>query len=199
MEKLKVILASGSKQRQDILKMIGLKYEVVTSLIDEESNKTDPNEYVEELSKTKADSVATQINEKAIIISADTIVYFNNKKYEKPQTKEEVITNMKAMSGKKNVIITGITIKDLYKNRTITFSSSTEVKFRELTDEEIEWYANGEKKIFKCCGYVPLGKAAIFLDTINGDYNTMFGISPALVFAKLKELGYTVSNFEFED
>ena len=54
-----------------------------------------------------------------------------------------------------------------------------------------------EKKNFKCCGYVPLGKAAIFLDSVNGDYNTMFGISPSLVFSKLKELGYSISNFEF--
>lgn len=199
MEKLKVILASGSKQRQDILKMIGLKYEVVKSLVDEDSKKTDPYEYVEELSKGKAESVATQIDEKAIIISADTIVYFNGKKYEKPKTKEEVFKNMKEMSNKTNKIITGITIKDLYQNKTITFSSGTEAKFRELTDEEIKWYIEGEKKIFKCCGYVPLGKAAVFLEWVKGDYNTMFGISPSLMFAKLKELGYTVSDFEFEE
>lgn len=197
MEKVKVILASGSKQRQDILKMIGLKYEVVTSAVDENSTKENPYEYVEELSKGKAESVAEQIDEKAIIISADTIVYFDGKKYEKPKTKEEVFKNMKDMSNKVNKIITGITIKDLYKDKTITFSSSTDVKFRELTDEEINWYVEEEKRIFKCCGYVPLGKAAIFLDSVNGDYNTMFGISPSLVFSKLKELGYSISNFEF--
>ena len=149
MEKVKVILASSSKQRQDIFKMIGLKYEVVKSLVDEDSNKTDPNEYVEELSRGKAESVAEQINEKAIIISADTIVYFDGNKYEKPKTKEEIVKNIKAMSNKTNKIITGITIKDLYKDKTITFSSSTEVKFRELTDEEINWYVEGEKNIFK--------------------------------------------------
>lgn len=199
MEKVKVILASSSKQRQDIFKMIGLKYEVVKSLVDEDSNKTDPNEYVEELSRGKAESVAEQINEKAIIISADTIVYFDGNKYEKPKTKEEIVKNIKAMSNKTNKIITGITIKDLYKDKTITFSSSTDVKFRELTDEEINWYVEGEKNIFKCCGYVPHGKAAVFIDWINGDYNTMIGISPSLMFSKLKQLGYTVSNFEFEE
>ena len=199
MEKVKVILASGSKQRQDIFKMIGLKYEVVKSLVDEDSKKTDPYEYVEELSKGKAESVAEQIKDKAIIISADTIVYFDGKKYEKPKTKKEVFENMKAMSNKVNTIITGITIKDLYKDETITFSSSTDVKFRELTAEEINWYIEGEKNIFKCCGYVPLGKAAIFLESVDGDYNTMFGISPSLMYAKLKELGYTISDFEFEE
>ena len=196
---MRIILASSSKQRQDIFKMIGLKYEVVKSLVGEDSNKTDPNEYVEELSRGKAESVAEQINEKAIIISADTIVYFDVNKYEKPKTKEEIVKNIKAMSNKTNKIITGITIKDLYKDKTITFSSSTEVKFRELTDEEINWYVEGEKNIFKCCGYVPHGKAAVFIDWINGDYNTMIGISPSLMFSKLKQLGYTVSNFEFEE
>ena len=91
MEKVKVILASGSKQRKDIFEMIGLKYEVITSLVDENSTKEDPYEYVEELSKGKAESVTEQINEKAIIISADTIVYFNGKKYEKPKTKRRSI------------------------------------------------------------------------------------------------------------
>ena len=60
--------------------------------------------------------------------------------------KEEVFKNMKDMSNKVNKIITGITIKDLYKDKTITFSSSTDVKFRELTDEEINWYIEGEKE-----------------------------------------------------
>lgn len=69
--KLKLILASGSKQRQDIFKNIGLKYEVIKSVVEEKSDSTEPSEYVKDLSKDKAKSVASQINEKAIIIAAD--------------------------------------------------------------------------------------------------------------------------------
>lgn len=90
---MRIILASASKQRHDILKMIGLKYDVVTSKVDEYSKEENPNKYVEELSLNKAKSVCKQINGKAIIIAADTIIYSNNKKYEKPKTKEEAYSN----------------------------------------------------------------------------------------------------------
>lgn len=94
---MRIILASSSKQRQDILKMIGLKYDVITSDVDEKSNENKPDKYVEELSLNKAKSVCNQINDKAIIIAADTIIYFNNKKYEKPKTKKEAFSNLKEL------------------------------------------------------------------------------------------------------
>ena len=195
---MKLILASSSKQRQDIFKMIGLKYEVITSDVEENSKEKEPDKYVEELSLNKAKSVCNQIDGKAIIIAADTIIYFNNKKYEKPKTKEEAFYNMKELSGNKNSAYTGITIIDLYKNKTVTFSSKVDVCFKDISEEEINWYVNNEKKIFKCCGYVPEGKASLFIDKIEGDYNTLLGISPSIVFEKLKELGYSISDFEFE-
>lgn len=195
---MKLILASSSKQRQDIFNMIGLKYEVITSDVEENSKEKEPDKYVEELSLNKAKSVCNQIDGKAIIIAADTIIYFNNKKYEKPKTKEEAFNNMKELSGNKNSAYTGITIIDLYKNKTVTFSSKVDVYFKDISEEEINWYVNNEKKIFKCCGYVPEGKASLFIDKIEGDYNTLLGISPSIVFEKLKELGYSISDFEFE-
>ena len=94
---MKIVLASSSKQRQDILNMIGLKYDVVTSNVAEESSEKEPGKYVEELSLNKAKSAKEQINEKAIIISADTIVYGNDKIYEKPKTKEEASIFLKGL------------------------------------------------------------------------------------------------------
>ncbi|HJJ04998.1 MAG TPA: Maf family protein [Clostridiaceae bacterium] len=195
---MKIILASSSKQRQDILKMIGLKYEVIISDVDEISNEKKPNRYVEELSLNKARSVYKQISDKGIIIAADTIIYYNNKKYEKPKTKEEAFNNLKELSGNKNSAYTGITIMDLYKNKTISFSSKVDVYFKNMTDDEINWYVNNEPKVFDCCGYVPEGKASIFIDKIDGDYNTLLGISPSIIFEKLKELGYSINDFDFE-
>lgn len=193
---MKLILASGSKQRQDIFNMIGWKYEVVKSLLDEVSDATDPDIYVKELSNNKANSVVAQIKEKAIIVAADTIIYKDNKFYEKPKSKEEAYQNIKEMSGKINYGVTGVTIIDLYQNKTIIFSDTVKVKFRELTSDEIKWYVNNETNILNCCGYVPLGKAAIFLENIDGDYNTLFGISPSKVYEKFKELGYSISDFD---
>lgn len=195
---MKIVLASSSKQRQDIFNMIGLKYEIVTSKVEEKSNEKKPDKYVEELSLNKAKSVRSQIEYKAIIIAADTIIYFNNKKYEKPKSKEEAFSSLKELSGNKNTAYTGITIIDLYKNVTVSFSTKVDVYFKDITDEEINWYIENEEKIFERCGYVPSGKASIFIDRIDGDYNTLLGISPSAVFEKLKELGYSIKNFDFE-
>lgn len=196
--KIKLILASTSKQRQDILKMVGLKYEVISSKAEEYSDKKEPSEYVKELSKQKAESVANQIKEKAIIISADTVIYMNNKIYEKPKNKEEAFNNIKEMSGKITYAYTGITIKDLYKEKETNFYDMCEVYINNVDDEDIKWYVEHEEKILKTCGYAILGKAALFLNKVNGDYNTLIGISPSKVYDKLKELGYKLSDFELE-
>lgn len=195
---MRIILASASKQRQDIFNMIWLKYDVITSDVPEESNQTEPDKYVEELSLNKAKSVEKQIKDKAIIISADTIIYSNNKIYEKPKSKEEAYSNLKELSNNKCTAYTGITLIDLYKEKVICSSSKVNVYFNEIKDEEAEWYVNNEEKIFKCCGFVPLGKAALFINKIEGDYNTLLGISPSIVYNKLKELGYSVNDLGFE-
>lgn len=196
---MRIILASASKQRQDIFNMIGLKYDVITSDVPEESNQTEPDKYVEELSLNKAKSVKKQIKDKAIIISADTIIYSNNKIYEKPKSKEEAYSNLKELSNNKCTAYTGITLIDLYKEKIICSSSKVNVYFNEIKDEEAEWYVNNEEKIFKCCGFVPLGKAAVFINKIEGDYNTLLGISPSIVYNKLKELGYSFYDLNFEE
>ena len=196
---MRIILASASKQRQDIFNMIGLKYDVIISDVPEESNQTEPDKYVEELSLNKAKSVKKQIKDKAIIISADTIIYSNNKIYEKPKSKEEAYSNLKELSNNKCTAYTGITLIDLYKEKVICSSSKVNVYFNEIKDEEAEWYVNNEEKIFKCCGFVPLGKAAVFINKIEGDYNTLLGISPSIVYNKLKELGYSFNDLNFEE
>ena len=196
---MRVILASASEQRQKILKRIGLKYDVITSDVEEKSNQQKPDKYVEELSLNKAKSVKNKIKDKAIIIAADTIIYCNNKKFEKPKTKKEAYDSLKEFSGNKNSAYTGITIMDLYKEKTLCFSTKVDVYFKTLSEEEMNWYVENESKIYISCGYVPSRKAAIFIDRIDGDYNTLLGISPSVVFEKLKELGYKITDFEFEN
>ncbi len=194
---MRLILGSGSKQRRDIFDLLGFKYEVITSLVDEDSNEKDPNKYVEELSRNKANSVAGQIDGKALIVAADTIIYMDGKVYEKPKSKEEAFQNIKEMLGKTSLAITGITIKDLYQNKEICYSDTAKVVLKDnVTDEDIMWYVENEERLFKVSGYVLLGKASIFLDKIEGDYNTVFGFSPSSIYEKFKELGYKASDFE---
>lgn len=195
---MKLILASSSKQRREILNNLGLKYEVVKSLVEESSSNTDPCEYVKDLSRDKANSVAGQVKEKAVIIAADSIIYMDGKIYEKPKNKEEAFENMKKMSGKLTYAITGVTIKDLYQDKEICFSDTTKVSLKEMSDEEIRWYVENEKDLLNRGGYAIQGKASIFLDKVIGDYNTLFGISPSKVYDALKKLGYNISDFELQ-
>lgn len=195
---MKLILASSSKQRREILNNLGLKYEVVKSLVEESSSNTDPCEYVKDLSRDKANSVAEQVKEKAVIIAADSIIYMDGKIYEKPKNKEEAFENMKKMSGKLTYAITGVTIKDLYQDKEICFSDTTKVYLKEMSDEEIRWYVENEKDLLNRGGYAIQGKASIFLDKVIGDYNTLFGISPSKVYDALKKLGYNISDFELQ-
>ena len=195
---MKLILASSSKNRQDLFKMVGLKYEVVKSTIEEHSDATEPKEYVKDLSRDKANSVAEQIKEKALIIAADTVIYMDGKIYEKPKDRKEAYETMKSMSGKVTYGVTGITIKDLYKDKEITFADTAEVHFKEISDEDIKWYIENYKYVLQRCGYSIMGKAAFFIDKVVGDYNTVFGISLSRVYSKLQELGYSLSDFELE-
>ena len=195
---MKLVLASTSKQRQDIFDMIGFKYEVVTSLVDEESNETDPVRYVKELSRNKANSVKEQLKEKAIIIAADEVICLDDKIYEKPKSKEEAFNNMKEISGKTVSAITGITIIDMYQEKYVTVSDKTEVLFNEMNDDEIRWYVENEERILDNCGFTILGKGAIFIKEIKGDYNNLFGISITTVYNELVKLGYNLTDFELK-
>ena len=174
---MRLILASSSKNRQNIFKNIGWKYEVIKSLVEEHSDATDPRQYVMDLSRDKANSVASQIDGKALIISADSVVYMDGKIFEKPKSKEEAFNNMKKMSGKVSYLTTGMTIKDLYQNKEVTFSDVVEVHMRNVDDEDIRWYVDNEENVLNGCCYTIPGKAEIFVDKIVGDFNTLFGIS----------------------
>ena len=193
--KMKLILASNSRTRKEILNKVGLKYEVVPSNIEEHSDKTNLKEYVMDLSKQKAQAVAKIVKE-GVILSADSIIYIDSKKLEKPKTKEQAKRMLQNLSGKTNYAVTGVTIIDLYQNKEITFNEVTEVYFDKLTEEEIDWYIDNEEYIFERCGYSIAGKSAIYIPKINGDYYNILGMPISKVYKELKALGYKLSDFE---
>ena len=192
---MKLILASNSRTRKQVLNNIGLKYTVIPSNINENSIETDPKKYVMDLSKQKAQHVAKNLNE-GVILSADSIIHIDEKKLEKPKTKEEAKIMLKRLSGKVNYAVTGVTIIDLYKNETITFNEVTKVFFDELTDEEIDWYIENEQYILERCGYSIAGKSSIYIPKIDGDYYNILGMPINKVYKELCKLGYKISDFD---
>lgn len=196
---MKLILASNSKARKDIFDMIGWKYEVIASNVEEKSNAIDPKQYVIDLSKDKANSVASKIADKALIVSADSIIYMDNEKFEKPKSKEEAFKYIKKMSGKVNYAVTGVTIKDLYQNKEISFAETTEVYFKNVTDKDISWYVENEKYLLDRAGYSLEGKTSLFVDKIVGDYYNVLGLPISKLYSKFNELGYTISDFDMKE
>ena len=192
---MKLILASNSRTRKEVLDKVGLSYDVIPSDIEEKSDKIDPKEYVMDISKQKADNVAKKLKE-GVIISADSIIYIDNKKLEKPKTKEQAKEMLINLSGRVNYAVTGVTIIDLYQNKSITLNEVTEVYFDELTDEEIDWYIENEQYIFERCGYSIAGKSAIYIPKINGDYYNILGMPISRIYKEFSKLGYKLSDFE---
>ena len=192
---MKLILASNSRTRKEILDKVGLKYEVCPSNIEEHSIETDPKEYVMDLSKQKGLAVASSVRE-GVILSADSIIYIDDKKLEKPKTKESAKEMLKLLSGRVNYAVTGVTIVDKYQDKTITFNEITEVYFDEMSDEEMDWYIENEQFIFERCGYSIAGKSAIYIPKINGDYYNILGMPISRVYKELHKLGYNLSDFE---
>ena len=102
------------------------------------------------------------------------------------------------MSGKVNYAITGVTIKDLYKNKELSFTDTTEVYFKNVTDDDILWYVENEKNLLNRAGYSIYGKTSIFVDKIIGDYYNILGMPVSKLYSKLNELGYKISDFEMK-
>lgn len=193
---MKLILASNSKWRKEILDMANLKYTAISSDLDESIVEyTNPKEYVEKLSRLKAENVASKVEE-GIVIASDTIGYMNNEKFEKPQNREEAFQNMKKLSGNINYTATGVTIIDLYKQKTVSFVDVTEIYLKEMNDEEINWYIDNEASIYDCSGYAIDTCASLFVEKINGDYKSIIGLPIHRIYEELKKLGYTVNDLE---
>ena len=194
MVRMKLILASNSRTRKEVLDKVGLIYDVIPSNIEEHSDKTDPKEYVMDLSRQKAKAIAKDLK-KSVILSADSIIYIDDKKLEKPKTKEQAKIMLRNLSGRVNYAVTGVTIIDLYQNKKVTLNEVTEVYFDELTEEEIDLYIENEQYIFERCGYSIAGKSAIYIPQINGDYYNILGMPISRVYKELNKLGYKLSDF----
>ena len=190
----KLILASGSKWRKQLLEMSGFVCEAIPSNCDENIEYTNPVDYVLELSREKAEDVAKRCSE-GIILAADSIGHMNNKKFEKPKDREEAFNFMRELSGNENEFITGVTIIDLYQNKTVSFTDSLKVKLQELSDEEINWYIDNQPNLYDCAGYVADECAALFITEIVGDYKTMIGLPINKIYNELKKLGYSMNDF----
>lgn len=192
---IKLILASKSKWRREIIEMAGLKCETMVSDVEENIEFDNPEEYVMTLSKMKAKAVSENVDE-GIIISADTIGYMDNEKFEKPKDRDEAFRNIKKLSGNVNYAVTGVTLIDKYKNKEVTFVETAAVYFKAMTDEEINWYIDNEENVYESAGYSMETRASLFVTKIEGDYKSIVGLPINRIYDELKKFGYNINDFE---
>ncbi len=191
----RIVLASNSKWRKQLLEMAGLPCEVVASNVSEDIEFVEPEGYVMELSKRKAQNVSQKVTD-SIIIAADTIGYMDGEKFEKPQNREEAFQNIKKLSGNVNLAVTGVTMIDQEKNKQATFCDIAKVYFNKMTDEEINWYIDHEENVYTSAGYSIETKASLFISKIEGDYKSIVGLPVCRIYQQLKEWGYEIKEFD---
>ena len=181
----RLILASNSPRRKELLSDLGYSFEIIPSNINEEIdlNNSIQNE-IEKLSFNKALSVFKD-NKDAIVIGSDSVVILNNKIYGKPKNKEEAKLMLQALRNKTHVVLTAVTI--ISNKQSETFSENAEVTFDNISDEEIDKYINEENVLDKAGAYAIQGLAKKFIKSINGDYFTIMGLPVHELYVRLKK------------
>ncbi|MGL5646602.1 MAG: Maf-like protein [Clostridium sp.] len=184
------ILASASVRRKELLKRIVENFTVVESHFDESSVKysNSPKSYVEELAIKKGEAILDNVNEDTIIISADTVVSINNKILEKPKDEEDAYKMLKKLSGKVHEVYSGVSIYNTKTKERITESLKTEVRFSNLTDQEIWDYIKSGEPLDKAGAYGIQGLGGVFVEEIKGCYYNVVGLPLNKVAKILKEI-----------
>ena len=175
-KKVKFILASASPRRSQLLKMLGCKFRVIPSKIEEKINLGLSHiENVKRLSRLKALNVVSRIPA-GIVIAADTDVVLNGKILGKPKNKKEAYEMLKNLSGKEHQVITGIAVVNVKTKKILQAAVVTRVKFRKLNKNLIKKYIAAGESLDKAGAYGIQGKAALLVESIKGDYFNVVGL-----------------------
>ena len=192
----KIILASNSPRRKEILKSLNINFEIIPSNYDEPINENDIFSYakIENIALNKAKSVLNQIKNPSIIISADTVVVNENKVLLKPQNYQNAFNILKSLSNKKHQVVTSVCIYDTQPNCFTTYSSTTNVYFNKLLDNQIKNYILNFKPYDKAGAYgiqeLPNG----FVQKIEGSFSNVVGLSKEDLITNLTKLNINILN-----
>jgi len=189
---MSIILASASPRRKELLEMLGVKELKIVPARGEEiaPENAAPGELVEVLSLAKAREVEAKCRKDDVIIAADTVVVYEGRVYGKPHTKERAVEMLTELSGKYHQVYTGVTvIKD---GAAHCKNEMTAVKFREMTQREIEAYVATGEPMDKAGSYGAQGKGALFVERIEGDFFNVMGLPLCMLGQILNELGVNI-------
>lgn len=188
LSKYKIVLASGSPRRKELLAGLGLEFSVFCLKDIDESYPADLNaaDVAGYISEKKADAYRQIIHDNELFITADTVVVSGNRILGKPTDRQNAIEMLQALSGKEHQVITGVTL--VSAERRASFSVTTDVRFCTLTDEEIEYYVDNYRPFDKAGAYgIQEWIGYIGVENISGSYFNVMGLPVQRLYRELKK------------
>ncbi|MCL2564853.1 MAG: Maf family protein [Defluviitaleaceae bacterium] len=186
----KLILASVSKRRQEILKNTGYEFDIIVPDVDEDSlGELAPSKLVVELAKLKACEVISKAPKDAVILAADTVVFFKGTVLGKPKDKTHAQSMLEALSGNMHHVYTGVCICDRANNNEISFCEKAAVHMSPMKKEEIDAYIETGQPMDKAGSYGIQGPGGLFVSGIEGDFFAVCGLPVNRVYNALKDMG----------
>lgn len=189
---IRIILASNSPRRKEILEQVGIVYEAIPAVKEEKGTSSLPDQLVEELAFEKAKEVAENITGEAVILGADTVVVWKGKILGKPKNKEDAFSMLKQLSGTMHEVYTGVCIfwkKEGFEQKIRRFSVAAKVYITELTDSEIKAYIASGEPMDKAGSYAIQGRFAPYVEQIEGDYYNIVGLPICAVCKEARQMG----------
>lgn len=191
----RLVLASQSPRRIDLLHALGLRFEVIPSQAEEVLEPGDPARLVRKLAQDKADEVATRLIEvgsESVVLGADTVVVVDDNVLGKPASREDVVLTLRRLSGRAHEVFTGVALICLPRKEVILDHQVTRVYFRELKDAEIQAYAQLDEPMDKAGSYALQGVASCFVEKVEGCYTNVIGLPIPLTVSLLRKTGMRV-------
>ena len=193
---MKIILASKSPRRREILEQMGLEFETIPAVSEEIITDTDPAKVVEGLSRQKAREIAEKAavgmgrGKAVLVIGADTVVAQDGKILGKPADEENAVSMLQELQGREHSVFTGVTLIHMDEDGTVeekTFSEETKVSFYPMSDGEIREYAATGEPLDKAGAYGIQGKAFVYVKGISGDYYNVVGLPAARIYHEMRK------------
>jgi septum formation protein len=187
-----IILASSSLRRQEILKQLGFPFTVMTPQVDEKVESTDPLTMVQDISRKKADYVLSVITDRFLpwVLGGDTLIYHQGKVIGKPSSREEADEFISSFSGSSHSVFSGLALYSGRSKSIITQANETVVHFKKISPEEKAWYLDSGEWQGVAGAYRIQGKAAFFIDRIEGQYHSVVGLPISDLYDILGKSGY---------
>lgn len=186
MLKEKLLLASKSQRRGEILTAVGWEFEAITADIDESRlGREDPVTYVTRLGRTKAETIAEKFPER-LVLGADTVVVIDGEILGQPRDDDDARRMLRLLNRKWHEVLTGVAL--IRGTEFVVDHETTRVRFAEMSVEEIAWYVSTGEPRGKAGAYGIQGSAALFIEEIHGDYFNVVGLPVRLVFELLRRM-----------